>query len=880
MSKIVSHIHHESGIPLGGIGTGSVEIRADGYFYDWQIFNLGRWAPSQPECCRTEGPDMSPAALAFYIRTKVGDGEPLVRRLGMRTDQHDLYSHTWCKNVQTIEFEGMYPVARLNYIDPDLPVSVSATMFSPFIPHDSRASGTPGIHIIFEVSNGSDEPVDVSLAGTLDNPLAWCAKDRKLKNTITHTDGTTFLTMRTAAEAACRATIGSIGLSVAGGENTWVAGDFRRYFRSGCPLLTSSLGRTLESLLREFRCSGRMLNPEGTQSPAGLLHCSEEDIDSMSESQKRDILNDLRQYAVFEGMYRRIATVDPDLLETPDGVSAFLKGMRNSLDIVAGRNREKDTWGDGGLCSSLTLGPEETKEVRFTLGWYFPNHYSVKGPVLGHMYEHWFADAEEVNRFLVANFDEQRRVTCGFADALYDTTLAPELADAWSAQLSTLAKCTWWTKAGDFAVWEGLGCCGFHTTDITYHGSFNILALFPELQKGQMEMGAKFQRSDGRVHHYFSPDLSSVDEGFDRVDMNQQFVLLICRDYLWTGDREYLKRMWPHIVKAMDNIKQLDSDGDCLPDHDTERNTYDGWDFRGTPSYIANLWISALLAAARIAEELGETERADSWRDMLETATASFDRMLWNGEYYSLWVYGESRDECCMTDQIGGERFTEVIGLGHCMPTDRIRAALQAIFKYNFRPEEGLINASYPPGIRPMLLTYRNWQAEAPWTGIEYAMASMMFEFGLWEEGNAIVKNIHERYLRAGRFWNHVECGDHYYRAMSSWTVLLSVTGFKVDVPKEMLTVAPPLPGREFRAPWASSTGWGRFKQLDKYFELRCESGMVSFKLLRLNLSKDTLAASLNGKRLSSTTYRDTDLVVVQFPRSVTLMAGDVLVVE
>ena len=33
-----------SGAPLGGIGTGFVEIRADGCFHEWQIFNAGPWA--------------------------------------------------------------------------------------------------------------------------------------------------------------------------------------------------------------------------------------------------------------------------------------------------------------------------------------------------------------------------------------------------------------------------------------------------------------------------------------------------------------------------------------------------------------------------------------------------------------------------------------------------------------------------------------------------------------------------------------------------------------------------------------------------------------------------------------------------------------------
>ena len=37
--------------------------------------------------------------------------------------------------------------------------------------------------------------------------------------------------------------------------------------------------------------------------------------------------------------------------------------------------------------------------------------------------------------------------------------------------------------------------------------------------------------------------------------------------------------------------------------------------------------------------------------------------LLFNGEYYSLWVDGKTRDEMCMTDQISGEWFTHSIGL-------------------------------------------------------------------------------------------------------------------------------------------------------------------------------------------------------------------------
>ena len=496
------------------------------------------------------------------------------------------------------------------------------------------------------------------------------------------------------------------------------------------------------------------------------------------------------------------------------------------------------------------------------------------------MYENWFRDAEDVGRFLADHYETHRARTLGFADLLFDTTLEPAMADAWAGQLTTLPKCTWWTRKNEFAVWEGLGCCGFHTTDITYQGSFNILALFPDLQLGQMEMGARFQRADGRVHHFFTPDLSQVDEGFDRVDMNQQFVLLVVRDYLWTGDKAYLKRMWPHIVHAMANTAELDGDGDGLPDHDTRRNTYDAWNFFGTPSYIASLWLSALVAAIRAAEDLGRRKEAARWKAVLKKGVASFEKKLWNGEYYSLWVDGHTRDECCMTDQIDGEWFTSLVGLGTALPRGRILAALKAVMKYNFSPEAGLLNATYPPKAKPRLSTFKNLQAEAPWTGIEYAIASMMFDFGMVAEGRAVVENIDERYARAGRIWNQVECGDHYYRAMSSWAILLGTTGFKIDVPRGIATFAPPIKSGEFRAPWVSATGYGTFGHTADAFELLCVSGQVRFKELRLAIrpARDVQVV-LHGKVLRPAISVKDGLAVLRFKSPVVVSEGEGLVV-
>jgi uncharacterized protein (DUF608 family) len=884
MALIRSTIEHVSGIPLGGLGTGTIEIRPDGYFHEWQIFNTGKWAPGQPVGAVVPTPPTDPRALSFFLRTRQGSYPPRVRRLGMRSDQHDMLSFPWMGNVSAIEFDGRYPTAELHYIDDGLPVGITATMYSPIIPHQARVSGTPGFNVVFTVENLDGEPVEVSLMGLMKNPLAWGEKQRQLVNTITRAGEATFLTMRSNAQVAYNPTLGSLGMSVSGGEASWVTGEFPRYFFLDSQwYYATSFGMALETFHSVLRDRGRLSSLAGDRQPTDLLRLTDEELAVLTPAAQDELIKQaLRFPSLAEGLRDRVLAVDPHLLETPAGRVSFLKDVRIRLDVLMGKDRARQVWGDGALCSTLTLAPGETREIRFTVGWHFPNHFSARGPVIGHMYEHWFADAEAVNRFLVERHDDHRKAVVEFTALLGDTSLNPRLAEAWTAQLSTLAKSTWWTKADEFGVWEGLGCCGFHTTDVGYSGSFSLLALYPELELKQMRLGARFQRQDGRVHHMFTPDLAAVDDGFDRVDMNQQFVLMACRDWLWTGDRDHLQRLWPHLLSAMANTAKLDTDGDGLPDRDTGRNTYDAWNFFGTPAYISSLWMSALVAAARIADDLGHAEQAAAWRKTLALALASFERRLWNGEYYSLWVDGEKRDEGCMSDQLNGEWFTRLIGLGNLLPEERVRAVLKAVVKYNFSFEGGLINASYPPGAQLRMFTHQNMQAVVAWTGIEYLMASMLFDYGLPLEAHRVVFSVHERYLRAGLVWNHQECGEHYYRAMSSWAVLLAATGFKIDVPRRTLSivpaVTPALAGFEVRAPWFSATAYGRFRQAGGRFELKCVAGSLVFKTLRLGLGQ-AARPTLNGAPLAATSAAEEKLTAWTFAEPVTMKAGDVLVV-
>ncbi|HUU69309.1 MAG TPA: GH116 family glycosyl hydrolase, partial [Planctomycetota bacterium] len=342
------------------------------------------------------------------------------------------------------------------------------------------------------------------------------------------------------------------------------------------------------------------------------------------------------------------------------------------------------------------------------------------------------------------------------------------------------------------------------------------------------------------------------------------------------------------------NTRLLDGDNDGLPDHECERQTYDAWDFYGCPSYIASLWLASLKAGIRLAGEMVDAKKAARWKGWYAKGVKSFEK-LWNGEYYVLWkeMHKNGRtDECCMTDQIDGDWFTALMGWGNVLPVDRIKAALRSIFRYNYSTEDGLKNATYPPGKQPRISTYLNLQEEAPWTGIEYAIASMFIDYGMIHEGLEIVRNVYDRYQRAGRVWNHVECGDHYYRAMSSWAILLAMSGFRVDVPGGTLTVAPAVKaggdrsGRTCRLPFVAATGWGTYSHESGIAEfaatLECRSGKLTFTTLRLGTAPvgGKLSAKLNGRKIACEAVEVEGVMEVRFKKPVKMEERDRVVVR
>ena len=150
----------QSGVPLGGIGVGKIEMMTDGSFGNFT--NQHNWD-------RPYG--WAKGAFAA-IRAQSGDSPAVSRILRLKSEGE----YTGVENVAHTRMQGWFPRAEIAYDDPALPVMVKLNAFSPLIPHDVKDSSLPVACLDYVVTNPTGSPVRVSLALAWPNLLGWGGK--------------------------------------------------------------------------------------------------------------------------------------------------------------------------------------------------------------------------------------------------------------------------------------------------------------------------------------------------------------------------------------------------------------------------------------------------------------------------------------------------------------------------------------------------------------------------------------------------------------------------------------------------------------------------------------------------------------------------------
>lgn len=797
-----------SGIPLGGLGTGTVELRSDGLFHEWQIMNNKPWGPS---------PRANVPADAFYVGIQV-HGDDINRSAYLSEVKppspilNDGYAMPWLQHAH-VDASARFPFTDLTFSYDDVPIAATLEAFSPFIPLDEKNSGLPAAYLTYKLKNTSKKPLNVTVFGCQRNLTGYATGDA----------------------------LSTIDLSLKG-KTPRLA--FRR---EGIPKKQFDYGTMV---------MGMITNGPGRTTSARHFR-------------PRDIWDPLRSTGLLEN-------IDLGDIEQEIG------NMGASQRVNFRRNLPF-----GALARTVKLKPGETTELTFVLCWHFPNFIEldykekdVAGSNIGHKYNNWFGDATDVFNYAVKNFKKLRSETKLFFDAYYQSSLPDWLLDAASAQLTTLTKASWWDKKGRFGIWEGLGCCGLQTTDVTHYGSFPIAQFFPEIQKSQMRLTMDNVEIKGNIPHMMPGNFSCCDvDHRQRIDLIPQFILLVWRDVLWTGDMAYLKEMWQTIKDSLAYFETKDTDDDGLPNNTGPDQTYDQFPLKGTSSFVGILYLGALKAAAEMADLMQENTYGDKLRTKLEKVYPLLHDQLWNGNYFNLCydsVDGESNDGV-MADQINGDWFIRQTTGESFIDDKKVKSSLHAILGACLKPTGYLANCAWPNGGAVEIGRHTADQANWPWSGVEYAVAAHLILIGMEQDGVKLTKCVWDRYERIGARFDHKECGGHYYRALSSWAVHLALGGYIVDLLNSTLKVR--FNKDETRVVLNSPTGWGSLvtNKSNGTIQLKMVRGTLKMKEIEISRKRfQAVTARFNRSKVCAVVANGRIIL----DRMIVLKAGDMLTLQ
>jgi len=835
----------EIAFPLGGIGTGTVSLGGRGNLRDWEVFNR----PGK-------GVNLPFTFFALYFEQE--GQKPLVRVLEGSltppfTGQDGIHRGDvpGLPRMEKARFRGEYPFAWVDLEDSRIPLQVTLETFNPFIPLKPEESGIPAAVFRFRLKNLSSRPAKITVAGSILNPIGF--------------DG--------------EGTIGGVG-----------------HDKFGKNVNEVRKGPALSGLFM----SSEKVKPDAAAFGTMVLATPWKNITYLSHWVRGDWWDDLQIFW--------------------DDFSA--DGKLKDLDEKSPSPDKRTDIGTLGLMATIEPFGEVT--LPFILSWNFPNfvdYFDIvreqRGKMFRNHYAERFADAWSAAEYLFQNLPQLEKETRAFHDVFYSATLPPYALDALSSQAAITRTTTcFWLEGGKFFGFEGSndksGCCPLNCGHV-WNYEQSLAFLYPSLERFMREVDFLNNTKDNgeMVFRTSLPLGSGVLWNFrPAADGTLGKIINLYRDWQLSGDMEFLKKIWPKAKKALEYTwLSWDADRDGLIEGE-QHNTYD-IEFYGPNSMIGTFYLGALLAGSKMAEATGDGEAAKLYKDIFEKGKKNFNDLLWNGEYYvqkydkvmeKKYQYGDG----CLSDQMLGQWLAMVAGLGRFLPEERLKATLAAIFNYNFmtdfrnysnaqrtyalNDERGLLLCTWPKGGRPPLpFVY----SDEVWTGIEYHVASHLMYEGLVEEGLTIVKAVRDRYDgRRRNPWDEVECGHHYARAMSSWGILLALSGYSYSGPAMSLEFAPKLYPDDFRTFWSTGSGWGGYSQKEEKggvqkVGLTVAGGDLKLKEFRFRLTPAlqakklvSLKAEAGGKPFKPVFKQDGSKISVTWAQPVVIKAGEKLAFE
>jgi non-lysosomal glucosylceramidase len=455
----------------------------------------------------------------------------------------------------------------------------------------------------------------------------------------------------------------------------------------------------------------------------------------------------------------------------------------------------------GAIALRFTLRPGEKKTIPMVIAWDFPVVQFGEGRTWDRRYTDFYGTSGR-NGWKIAR------------DGLLHATEWSDEIDKWQAPyIQDASKPLWYrgmlfnelyalTDGGtfwgrpvgsdpksppSFALLECFDYAYYGTLDVRFYASLPLLKFWPRIDKRVLlefaatvpkewpEQGLwvwKTQQTDAPVTHkrkkigavphdlgvpegdpFYAVNEPGWQDTNDWKDLNSKFVLMVYRDYVLTGrtDTVFLRETWPAMKDAIEYLRQFDHGGGVPENSGYPDQTYDSWIVSGVSAYSGGLWLAALRAGEETARILGDTKTAAEYHALFLKGRKTYISDLWNGEYFRYDTGSKSKDDI-QADQLAGQWYANLTGLGDIVPYVMQQSALKKIFDFNVMKfghgEMGAANGMAPDG---SILT--NDEAKEVWVGTTEGYAGLLMSDGMKDEAWKTAHGLYRVIYKSKGYW-------------------------------------------------------------------------------------------------------------------------------
>ena len=773
-------------LPVGGIGTGTVGFGGRGQLRDWEIENSpSKGLASELTFLALQVGSVQGPPRAWVLEGDLFDDE-------MEGAQGSAAPMAGFPRFPGCTFEAAYPFGRVLLSGPSCPVTASVETFNPFVPADADLSGLPIAVLRVRLDNVVDQELQCSVMLSAEampgHRLRKRGADSRPRAEQRSGDGLAGYLLSDLALGRDDEDFGTLSAAVVGSD-CWTGP-------------TWGLGKWNQGLLAMWRSFAETGRPGDGSFGVG------------------------------------------EAVPSPTHGSAVAGTMGSTRVLAAGRSTE----------------------ITFLLAWHFGNRHSWKwgtrgpggapGPdVVGNYYTRGFADAWDVVSSQAPRLAELESATRRFVLAFSSSDLSPAVKEAALSNVSTLRSQTLFRTAdGRPFGWEGcLDEAGSCLGSCTHVWNYDLATpfLFGSLARSMRETEYLHATDhEGAMSFRVLLPLANGSQ-YKKAAADGQFgcVVKLFREWRLSGDAEWLKVLWPACRRSIEfawSKGGWDGDRDGVAEG-AQHNTMDV-EYFGPNPVVQSWYLAALAAASVMAGAVGDEVFASTCRELYSKGAPWTEEHLFNGAYYQQRVVppGDFSEvplilrstemgaqdplspefqigDGCIIDQLVGDTYGRVAGLPGVLQREHRMAALASIHSLSYiadfgewangmrtyagRGERGHIVLSYPNGLPEHPMPY--WSEV--WTGLEYVYAIGLVQAGERELAEDVVKAARERFSGRRRDpFDEAECGYHYARALSSWGLVVAMTGFGYDGRAGTMTFAPSRQARWF---WSNGAAWGIFDQ-------------------------------------------------------------------